>query len=194
MAAAPETIPFYLRKLLMSIAAGLPLLLFSFTSESRVYSNSRTPAEVCMQVRDTVPDVIAIAEKPKPQKKEIVLPAKMPRVKIDTRKIYRNPEIEATFRGGDYAWKKYVDKMLNTGIASDNHAPDGTYIVSIQFVVHPGGDISDITALTKHGYGMEEAAMKLLRESPKWNSAIQKGISVKSYKIQSFVFVVPTPS
>jgi protein TonB len=57
-------------------------------------------------------------------------------------------------------------------------------------VVDKEGNLSDVKALTAHGYGMEQEAIRVIRKGPKWNPAIQNGVSVKAYRKQLITFQV----
>ena len=105
-------------------------------------------------------------------------------------KIFEKVEIEASFPGGDQAWLKFLKKNVNGMIATDNGAPEGIYTVVVQFTVDKYGYITDIKALTNHGYGMEKEVIKLLKKSPKWNPAFQDGRFVKAYRRQPVTFTV----
>ena len=59
-----------------------------------------------------------------------------------------------------------------------------------QFIVDREGAISDVKALSNHGYGMEEEAVKVIRKGPAWVAAIQNGRPVKAYRKQPITFVV----
>ena len=48
---------------------------------------------------------------------------------------------------------------------------DRTYTVVVRFIVSRDGSISDVVAETKHGYGMEAEAMKIIKKGPKWTPA-----------------------
>jgi protein TonB len=96
-------------------------------------------------------------------------------------------EIEAKFIGN---WKAFLERNLNANVPTDNGAPAGRYSVVIQFVVDKEGNVSDIQTLTKHGYGLEEEALRVLRKAPKWEPAIQNGIRVKAYRKQVITFEV----
>src|SRR5436190_22068238 len=78
----------------------------------------------------------------------------------DENKIFEKVEVEAAFPGGDAKWRQYLERNCNGQVASDNGAPAGTYTTVIQFIVDKEGNISDVKALTNHGYGMEEEAMR----------------------------------
>ncbi|MCW3075142.1 MAG: hypothetical protein JWP69_2211 [Flaviaesturariibacter sp.] len=78
-------------------------------------------------------------------------------VELDTLLCY---EKEANFTGGLNAWRKYLERSLNAQVPGDNGAKNGYYTVLVKFVVDKEGNISNISALTKHGYGMEEEVIR----------------------------------
>lgn len=104
--------------------------------------------------------------------------------------IFEKVETEAEFPGGINGWRKYLETNLNPTTPVDNGAPAGTYTVWIQFVVDKNGNISQIKALTKLGYGMEAEVMRIIRKSPPWKPAMQFGRMVKAYRKQPVTFVV----
>lgn len=110
--------------------------------------------------------------------------------KEDENKIFEKVEIEAQFKGGEGAWRKYLERNLNPSAPVDNGAPEGTYTVYVQFVVSKDGSISDVKALTNHGYGMEAEAVRVIKKGPAWTPAIQNGRSVNAYRKQPITFQV----
>ena len=72
----------------------------------------------------------------------------------------------------------------------NNDAPAGSYTVIIQFVVDMDGSISDIKALTNHGYGLEQEAIRVIKKATKWEPAFQNGRHVKAYRKQPITFRV----
>lgn len=110
--------------------------------------------------------------------------------KEDENKIFEKVEIEASFKGGESAWRKYLERNLNPSAPVDNGAPEGTYTVYVQFVVSKDGSISDVKALTNHGYGMESEAVRVIKKGPAWTPAIQNGRSVNAYRKQPITFQV----
>jgi periplasmic protein TonB len=113
-----------------------------------------------------------------------------PKPKEDPEKIFEKVEIEAEFQGGLGAWARYLQKNLNSNTPVDNGAAPGSYTVMVQFVVDKDGNISDVKALTNHGYGMEEEAIRAIKRGPQWISAIQNGRKVNAYRKQPITFVV----
>ncbi len=49
---------------------------------------------------------------------------------------------------------------------------------------------ADVQAETKHGSGMEEAAIKAIKGGPKWKPALQNGRNVNAYRRQPVTFIV----
>lgn len=108
----------------------------------------------------------------------------------DEDKIFTKVENEAAFPGGEAAWRRYLEKNLNASTPVDNGAPEGTYQVIVRFIVSKDGSISDVTAESKHGYGMEDEAVKIIKRGPKWTPALQNGRNVNAYRRQPITFLV----
>ena len=108
----------------------------------------------------------------------------------DEDKIFTKVENEAQFPGGQAAWVRYLQKNLNANTPVDNGAPSGTFQVIVKFIVSKDGSISDVQAESKHGYGMEEEAVKIIKRGPKWSPALQNGRNVNAYRRQPITFVV----
>ncbi len=111
-------------------------------------------------------------------------------VKKEDDKPFEKVEVEAIFPGGEAAWRKYLLRNLNPNAPVDAGAPEGQYTVVIQFIVDREGIISDVRALTKHGYDMEKEALKVINKGPKWTPALQNGRHVKAYRKQPITFIV----
>jgi len=110
--------------------------------------------------------------------------------KEDENKIFEKVEVEAEFPGGLPAWRRYLERNLNAQVPSDAGAPTGSYTVVVKFIVDKSGSISDVKALTSHGFGMEEEAVRAIKRGPKWTPAIQNGRNVNAYRQQPITFVV----
>ena len=111
-------------------------------------------------------------------------------VQDDDNKVFVKVEVEAAFRGGEREWRNYLNRNLDVNVPVKNGCKPGTYTVVVQFIVAKDGSVSDVKALTKHGFGMEEEAMRMIRKGPDWIPAIQNGHNVKAYRTQPFTFVI----
>lgn len=108
----------------------------------------------------------------------------------DYDKLFTKVEQEASFPGGDAAWRKYLERNLNGQVASDNGAPPGQYRVIVTFIVDKQGNISDVAVDNDPGYGMGAEAMRAIKKGPKWTPANQNGHIVTSRKSQPVIFQV----
>src|SRR4030095_12265324 len=114
-------------------------------------------------------------------------------VQDDDNKVFEKVEVEASFRGCYQEWKNYLERNLDKNIPVKNGCKPGTYTVVVRFIVAKDGSVSDVKALTNHGFGMEEEAMRMIRKGPDWVPAIQNGHNVKAYRKQPFTFVIVDP-
>ncbi len=114
----------------------------------------------------------------------------VPTKAVEEDKIFTKVEIEAEYPGGQGAWGNYLRKNLNAQVASDGGAAPGSYTVIVRFIVAKDGTISEVTAETNVGYGMEAEAVKTIKKGPKWTPAQQNGNVVKAYRRQPITFVV----
>ena len=52
---------------------------------------------------------------------------------------FEKVEVEATFSGGEKAWRSFLERTLNAAVPVYNRAPAGSYTIVIQFVVDKNG-------------------------------------------------------
>ncbi len=109
---------------------------------------------------------------------------------VTTRPIYSRERTEASFSGGDDAFRKYIGESLNANTPVTNGAPEGTYMVIIRFIVQKDGTISHVSPETHFGYGMEEEVVRIIKNSPSWKPAKLFGEPVLAYRRQPVTFVV----
>jgi len=107
-----------------------------------------------------------------------------------TEEVLTRERKDATFPGGEEAWKDYLAKELNATIAFENKAPEGEYVVLVSFTVDKAGTISNIQPMTKQGFGMEEESVRVIQKSGKWTPATVYGKIIKSHRLQAVQFVV----
>lgn len=128
--------------------------------------------------------------------KENIAPTENKIVYSDTtkpdNKVYDKVEVECSFPGGNKEWRVYLERNLDASVPLKNKAKDGVYTVIVQFIVDKEGKISDAKALTKHGYGMEEEGIRVIKKGPKWVPATQNGKIVKAYRKQPITFYLGT--
>ena len=96
-------------------------------------------------------------------------------------------DVQAKFPGGDGEWRKYLERNLNRDLPIENGGPPGNYTVVVSFLVGKDGRISEVRAENNPGYGVEEEAIRIIRDGPKWIPALSKGEAVAYRQRQSFV-------
>jgi protein TonB len=94
-------------------------------------------------------------------------------------------EKESDFDGGQRKWTKYLQNALDK-IPTEVASLKG--YVRVMFVVNTDGQTSDIYLQNSAQFWLDEEAIKIIRNSPKWNPAFQNGKIVRSYKLQPFIF------
>jgi len=119
---------------------------------------------------------------------EVIIDGKV--VQDNDDKVFVTVEVEPAFPGGEREWRQFLQNNLDVDLPLKNKAPKGTYTVLLQFIVDKEGNLSDFNALTTHGYGMEEEAIRVMKQSPKWKPAMQNGRTVQAYRKQPMTFVI----
>jgi protein TonB len=94
---------------------------------------------------------------------------------------YIGPE----FPGGTKAWLSFIRKNLKYPRAARKAKIQGTVIVA--FTVNLDGKVNEIEAVSGPDE-LKQAAMDVIKKSPNWKPAIEKGHNVKRYEIQPIVF------
>ena len=95
-----------------------------------------------------------------------------------------NPE----FPGGEKEWQKFLQKNLDKSVPASRGAKKGEYTVWITFFVDKDGRPSDWQVVTNPGYGMNEEALRIVKNVPAWTPAIQGGQKVKCLKQVAITF------
>ncbi len=109
--------------------------------------------------------------------------------------LNKDKEGVALFPGGEAAWAKYLDEHVNAALGKFIPMPTGvkkvTQTAHVTYNIDSDGSIIDIVvtnADTIHPKLTEEA-IRVLKNSPKWNPAIQNGKPVKYKARQTITWV-----
>ncbi len=94
----------------------------------------------------------------------------------DVNQIFTSVEVLPEYPGGPKAWQKFVGGYKYPPQAVENGVSGR---VIIQFVVERDGSLTDIKVVRDLGMGTGEAALSLLKKSPKWTPGIQNGRPVR---------------
>jgi hypothetical protein len=94
--------------------------------------------------------------------------------------VFTKAETEASFPGGDAAWKNYIKDYIKRNYTESKES--GTCVV--RFIVDEDGNISGAEATTMKGSALAKIAVSAIKDSPGWIPAKQNGIPVKAWRIQ----------
>jgi protein TonB len=109
---------------------------------------------------------------------------------LDDPRIFTRAEIASRFPGGDSAWIVYLQNNLDPKIPVKYGAPAGAYQVIVKYIIGKDGSIRDVNAETNKGFGMEQEAVRIIKNSPRWIAAVQNGHNVNCYRRQPITFKV----
>jgi periplasmic protein TonB len=95
-------------------------------------------------------------------------------------------EKESEYPGGIPGWQRYLVKNLKYPERAMNGNIQGQ--VGVRFIVDKTGNVIDPYVSASVEYSLDEAALKIIKDSGKWEPAFQNGHNVKSYKMQPINF------
>ena len=104
----------------------------------------------------------------------------------DVDKVFTIVEQQAEFKGGMKKFYEYVGKKMRYPSQARRMGIEGK--VFVQFVVERDGSITDVEAIRGIGAGCDEEAIKVIRDSPKWNPGKQRGRAVRVRRIIPITF------
>jgi len=110
-----------------------------------------------------------------------------PKVSGNYYKEFTSVQTEAKFPGD---WNKFLERNLNAQTPADHSAPPGRYSVTVSFLVDTTGNISEVIAENDPGYGTAQEAVRVIKNGPNWQPAIQNGRKVFYRQKQTIVFEV----
>ncbi|EAZ79167.1 M56 family metallopeptidase [Algoriphagus machipongonensis] len=104
--------------------------------------------------------------------------ARIADVGADGKEIFDVTEVQPKPPGGMEGWNAYLAANLKYPEQARKLGVEGTVIAV--FVVNSDGKISDVEILRGIGAGADEEAMRVIRNSPDWTPATQRGTKVNS--------------
>ncbi len=104
--------------------------------------------------------------------------------------VFTKVEQEARFPGGLDAWRKYLEKNLQSNIPVKEGWKPGVYKVMVQFLTDEKGNIANVKTLNYANTKTAGHCIGIIKNGPKWEPAMQNGRKVKAYRNQPITFVV----
>ncbi|GAB4094432.1 energy transducer TonB [Flaviaesturariibacter terrae] len=100
--------------------------------------------------------------------------------------VYPYVDTPPFFPGGNDKWSRYVNSsalVLNAGLeAAKQGLQPGFYVVTVRFAINADGTVGETRTIGRQlGYGLEDAALTLVKNSGKWTPANIEGRDAKSW-------------
>lgn len=92
-------------------------------------------------------------------------------------KNYTVKEALPTFKGGESAFARYLSESMRYPPRARNKGIQGR--VTLSFVIGKDGSLTDIKVLQSIDPELDAEAIRVIRQSPKWNPGLQHGVPVK---------------
>jgi periplasmic protein TonB len=106
---------------------------------------------------------------------------------IDNDQVYIVEEEMARFQGGDiYTFRKWAMQHLKYPESARRMGVQGRVIV--QFIVSEEGNVENVKVFRSLDPACDEEAVKVIRNSPKWQPGKSKGKFVKQQFVMSIIF------
>ena len=103
--------------------------------------------------------------------------------------IFLVVEEQASFKGGMSAWASHVKENLEYPEQAKRLGIEGRVFLS--FIVDKHGSLSNIQLVKGIGAGCDQAALNMLKASPDWLAAKQRGRNVNSRMQVAVTFKIP---
>ena len=105
-----------------------------------------------------------------------------------TDEIFTIVETKAVYPGGSANFYKYISKNLKYPDAALRMGIEGR--VFVQFVIEKDGSITDVRTIKGIGAGCDQEAVRIVSNSPRWESARQRGNPVRSRIVIPLIFTL----
>lgn len=98
-------------------------------------------------------------------------------------------EKEASFKGGEKAWLKYLSGKLSSARLPKAYYDGKIYgTIYVTFVIDVEGNVADVNVAKSLDPELDQIARKIITQSPRWNAAIQYNRNVNAYRKQPVTF------
>jgi periplasmic protein TonB len=104
----------------------------------------------------------------------------------DVDQIFTIVEDKATPKNGLAEFYKYVNNSISYPAAARRMGVEGK--VFVEFIVSRTGELTDIHAVKGIGAGCDEEAVRVIKGSPAWNPAKQRGKAVRQRMVLPITF------
>ncbi|MEJ7676591.1 MAG: TonB family protein [Segetibacter sp.] len=104
-------------------------------------------------------------------------------------RVFTRVENPPYYSKGMTAFAEYIQSNMQYPKEALENKKEGA--VSIQFIIDEDGKLSDFKKVSDVGFGLEEEAIRLIKNSTDWKPGIQNGHKVPVQIIQQIIFRLP---
>ena len=104
-------------------------------------------------------------------------------------KVFTRVENPPFYLNGMMAFADYINSNMQYPKEASTNKKEGA--VLIQFIVNEEGKLTDFKKLSDKGYGLEEEAIRLVKNSGEWKPGVQNGHRVPVQVQQQVIFELP---
>lgn len=90
-------------------------------------------------------------------------------------------EVSPVFPGGKKICQAYFNQRFNRRQVIAKGAQPGLYKIAIRLIVQADGSYCGIMPESSNGFGIEEEAIRILLQTPRWKPALQQGKPADAY-------------
>ncbi len=105
---------------------------------------------------------------------------------INDDKVFVRADEKPVFRSGKIPFQDYLLQQIDRNLPASKGAPNGRYLVSVNFIVEKDGRVTNVKYETVTGYGMDAEAVRVIADSPTWQPAMLNGRAVR-FQMREFV-------
>jgi len=103
-------------------------------------------------------------------------------------KVFTKAEQMPQFPGGTTGWRKHLEQNLRYPDEAQNRGIAG--VATVEFIVAENGSLTDFKIVKDPGAGLGNEALRVLKEGPKWEPAIQNGHKVNARVTKDITFLL----
>jgi len=162
-------------------------------SDSSANSNDTTMNNA--PIRDTTSAAVATPDKTNMAKKKgkvtigKVSEKRTTGMRPDKDGVYEMTDVQPTYPGGQEALESYVNNNITYQQPALDENVEGT--VNVQFVVDENGKVTNAKTIGKElGNGLDEEAVRVISNMPKWTPGKVKGKNVKTRLVLPITFKI----
>ncbi len=111
------------------------------------------------------------------------------KMSADNTGFYNYAEVSPAYKNGQRGIENYVNNHIEYPQEAIDNSIEGT--VKVRFGIDENGNVSNVTTLgNKIGYGLEDEAVRVIKDMSKWTPGMVKGKNVKTWMVLPITYKI----